>query len=123
MTAGPNPEAPWLSPQGQLPARLARTLPSFESKPLISFAGAVSVCLRSGRNAEQIEGAALCAGGGGEDGGEAIAPEAEPLTDRLSLTKRLGRTPTSTARRPNGSPPMVVLAGLLFAALHYWPPP
>ena len=27
------------------------------------------------------------------------------------------------ARRPNGSPPMVVLAGLLFAALHYWPPP
>ena len=37
--------------------------------------------------------------------------------------QRLGRTPTSTARRPNGSPPMVVLAGLLFAALHYWPPP
>jgi hypothetical protein len=39
----------------------------------------VSVCLRSERNAGQIEGAVLCAGGGGEDGGEAIAPEADDI--------------------------------------------
>ena len=39
----------------------------------------VSVCLRGGRDAEQIEGAVLCAGGGGEDGGEAIAPEADDI--------------------------------------------
>src|SRR5271167_2574605 len=56
--------------------RLGRTLPSFKYKPLIAFAGAVLVCLRGGRDVEQIEGAVLCAGGGSEDGGEAIAPEA-----------------------------------------------
>ena len=39
----------------------------------------MSVCLRSEREAEQIEGAVLCAGGGGEDGGEAIAPEADDI--------------------------------------------
>ena len=39
----------------------------------------VLVCLRGGRNAEKIEGAVLCAGGGGEDGGEAIAPEADDI--------------------------------------------
>ena len=39
----------------------------------------VLVCLRGGRDAEQIEGAVLCAGGGGEDGGEAIAPEADDV--------------------------------------------
>ena len=37
------------------------------------------VCLRGGRDAEQIEGAVLCAGGGGEDGGEAIAPKADDI--------------------------------------------
>ena len=39
----------------------------------------VSVCLRGKRDAEQIEGAVLCGGGGGEDGGEAIAPEADDI--------------------------------------------
>src|SRR2546423_6803565 len=48
-------------------AALDRTLPIFEYKPLISFVGAVSVCLRGGGDAEQIEGAVLGAGGGGED--------------------------------------------------------
>src|SRR5271156_6918586 len=62
-----------------MPAQLDRTLPSFKYKPLISFAGAVLVCLRGGRDAEQIEGAVLCAGGGGEDGGEAIAPEPDDI--------------------------------------------
>ena len=38
-----------------------------------------SVCLRGRRDAEQIEGAVLCAGGGGEDGGKAIAPEADDI--------------------------------------------
>ena len=38
-----------------------------------------SVCLRSKRDAEQIEGAVLCGGGGGKDGGEAIAPEADDI--------------------------------------------
>src|SRR5947209_18895641 len=60
-------------------AALDRTLPSFDRKPLIYFAAVVSVCLCSGRNAEQIEGAVLCGGGGGEDGGEAIAPEADDI--------------------------------------------
>ena len=39
----------------------------------------VSVCLRGQRDAEQIEGAKLCAGGGGEDGGEMIVPEADEI--------------------------------------------
>ena len=37
------------------------------------------VCLRGGGEAEQIEGAALGGSGGGEDGGEAIASEAEDI--------------------------------------------
>src|SRR6202007_2466663 len=37
------------------------------------------VCLRGGGDAEQVEGAALGAGGGGEDGGEAIMPEADDI--------------------------------------------
>ena len=39
----------------------------------------VLVCLRGGRDAEQIEGAALDRGGGGEDGGEVIAPKADDI--------------------------------------------
>ena len=39
----------------------------------------VSVCLRGEGNPEQIEGAVLCGGGGGKDGGEAIAPEADDI--------------------------------------------
>ena len=39
----------------------------------------VSVCLRGGGNAEQIEGVVLCAGRGGEDGGEVIAAEADDI--------------------------------------------
>src|SRR5438132_10969777 len=58
---------------------LTRTLPSFERKPLILLAAAAPVCLRGGGDAEQIEGAALGAGGGGEDGGEVIAPEADDI--------------------------------------------
>src|SRR5438132_13208049 len=58
---------------------LARPLPSFERKPLILLAAAAPVCLRGGGEAEQIEGAALGAGGGGEDGGEAIAAEADDI--------------------------------------------
>ena len=38
-----------------------------------------SVCLRGRRYAKQIEGAALCAGGRGEDGGDAVAPEADDI--------------------------------------------
>ena len=54
-------------------------MPGFEYKPLISFAGAVSVCLCDGGEAEQVECAVLCAGGGGEDSGEAVAPEADDI--------------------------------------------
>ena len=39
----------------------------------------VSVCLRGGGDAEQIEGAALGRGRGGEDGDEAIAPETDDI--------------------------------------------
>ena len=39
----------------------------------------MSVCLRGRCDAEQIEGAVLCAGGGGEDGGEAIMPDADDM--------------------------------------------
>jgi hypothetical protein len=38
-----------------------------------------SVCLRGECDAEQIEGAALGLGGGGKDGGEAIAPKADDI--------------------------------------------
>ena len=38
-----------------------------------------SVCLRGERNAEQIEGSALGLGGGGKDGGKAIAPKADDI--------------------------------------------
>ena len=40
--------------------------------------GGVGVSTRGG-DAEQIEGAVLCAGGGGEDGSEAITPEADDI--------------------------------------------
>src|SRR5205823_12271040 len=70
-------------------AALDRILPSFDRKPLIYFAAVVSVCLRSERQAEQIEGAVLCAGGGGEDGGEAIAPEADDIAgERGEITEQ-----------------------------------
>ena len=39
----------------------------------------MSVCLRGRRDAEQIEGAALVGGGGSEDGGKMIAPEADDI--------------------------------------------
>jgi hypothetical protein len=39
----------------------------------------LSVCLRGEGEAEQIEGVALCRGRGGEDGGEAVAPEADDI--------------------------------------------
>src|SRR5437764_14328254 len=60
-------------------AALIRTLPSFERKPLIWLALVGAVCLRDGGNAEQIEGVALGPGGGGENGDEAIAPEADDI--------------------------------------------
>jgi hypothetical protein len=43
----------------------------------------VSVCLRGGGNPEQIEGVVLCAGRGGEDGGEVIAAEADDIAGEL----------------------------------------
>ena len=42
----------------------------------------MSVCLRGGDDAEQIEGAMLCAGGGGENRGEVIAPEADDIAGK-----------------------------------------
>jgi hypothetical protein len=39
----------------------------------------MSVCLRGEGDAEQIEIALLCAGGGGEDDGEVVAPEAHGI--------------------------------------------
>ena len=48
-----------------------------------------SVCLRGKRDAEQMEGAVLCGGGGGEDGGEAIAPEADDIAgERGEIAER-----------------------------------
>ena len=41
-----------------------------------------SVCPRGGRECEQIEGAALGRGRGGEESGEAIAPEADDITGK-----------------------------------------
>src|SRR5215831_15746392 len=72
-----------------VPALLARTLPSFERKPLMSFARMASVSLRGERDAEQIEGAALGLGGGGKDGGEAIAPKADDIAgERGEIAKQ-----------------------------------
>ena len=49
----------------------------------------VSVCLRGGRESKQIEGAALSLGGGGEDGGEAIAPKADDIAgERGEITEQ-----------------------------------
>ena len=49
----------------------------------------MSLCLRGGGDAEQIEGAVLCAGGGGEDGGEVIAPEADDIaSERGEIAKQ-----------------------------------
>ena len=48
-----------------------------------------SVCLRGERDAEQIEGAALGLGGGGKDGGEAIAPKADDIAgERGEIAKQ-----------------------------------
>src|SRR5262244_1390670 len=48
-----------------------------------------SVCLRGERDAEQIEGAALGWGGGGKDGGEAIAPKADDIAgERGEIAKQ-----------------------------------
>ena len=47
------------------------------------------VCLRGGGEAEQIEGAVLCAGGCGEDGGEVIAAEADDIAgERGEIAKQ-----------------------------------
>ena len=49
----------------------------------------VSVCLRGGGNPEQIEGVVLCAGRGGEDGGEVIAAEADDIVgERGEIAKQ-----------------------------------
>ena len=49
----------------------------------------VSVCLRGGGNPEQIEGVVLCAGRGGEDGGEEIAAEADDIAgERGEIAKQ-----------------------------------
>ena len=49
----------------------------------------MSVCLRGGRDAEQIKGTVLCSGGGGEDGVEAIAPEADDIAgERGEIAKQ-----------------------------------
>ena len=50
------------------------------------------VCLLGGGEAEQIEGAALGRGGGGEDGGEVIAPKADDIA---------GERGESVARSPS----------------------
>ena len=50
----------------------------------------MSICLRGGRDAEEIEGAVLCAGGGGEDGGEAIAPEADDIAGERGEVAKQG---------------------------------
>jgi hypothetical protein len=74
----------WTSPlegaglEPSVPA-LARTLPCFDRNPLVLLAGVVPICLRGGGEVEEIEGAALGLGGGGEDSGEAIAPEADDI--------------------------------------------
>jgi hypothetical protein len=48
-----------------------------------------SAYLCAGRDAESIEGTLLCAGGGGEDGGEAIAPEADDVAgERRKIAKQ-----------------------------------
>src|SRR5215831_4699477 len=55
----------------------------------MSFARMASVCLRGERDAEQIEGAALGLGGGGKDGGEAIAPKADDIAgERGEIAKQ-----------------------------------
>src|SRR5438094_96432 len=58
-------------------ASLSAVLPTTPRRPVqtgrLRWYWAVPVCLRGRCDAEPIEGAALCAGGGGEDGGEAIA--------------------------------------------------
>jgi hypothetical protein len=60
----------------------------------------VSVCLRSERQAEQIEGAVLCAGGGGEDGGEVIAPEADDIAgERGEIAEQVWKLCTGSGSR------------------------
>jgi hypothetical protein len=60
----------------------------------------VSVCLRGGGNAEQIEGAVLCAGGGGEDGGEVIAPEPDDIAGERGEIAQQGVEAVHRERRP-----------------------
>src|SRR6266436_6801712 len=56
-----------------------------QRKPVPQVDGA----LRGWRDAEQIESAELGAGGGGEDGGEAIAPEADDIAgERGEITEQ-----------------------------------
>ena len=50
----------------------------------------MSVCLRGRRDAEEIEGAVLCAGGGGENRGEVIAPEADDIAGEGSEIAKQG---------------------------------
>ena len=64
----------------------------------------MSVCLRSEGQAEQIEGAVLCASGGGEDGGEAIAPEADDIAgERGEITEQVWKLCTGTGSPSAGS--------------------
>jgi hypothetical protein len=64
----------------------------------------VSVCLRSEGQAEQIEGAVLCASGGGEDGGEAIAPEADDIAgERGEITEQVWKLCTGSGSPSAGS--------------------
>ena len=50
----------------------------------------MSICLRGGRDAKKIEGALLYAGGGGEDGGEAIGPEADDIAGECGEIAKQG---------------------------------
>jgi hypothetical protein len=68
----------------------------------------VPVCLRGGRETEQIEGAALGGGGSGEDGGEAIAPKAEDIAGERGEIAEQGveavhREPSAITGCPNCS--------------------
>ena len=49
----------------------------------------MSVCLRGGRDTEQIESAVLGAGGGGEDGSEAVTPDTDDIArERSEIAKQ-----------------------------------
>ena len=62
------------------------------------------VCLRGGGEAEQIEGAVLCAGGCGEDGGEVIAAEADDIAgERGEIAKQVWKLCTGSGSSSAGS--------------------